>query len=80
LTKSDLDLFSGHKIDVPSCFIAGVADWARFHPVGALEQMQNQACTNMESFHIIEGAGHWIAQEQPEKVTDLIVDFLHRVK
>lgn len=80
LNNSDLKLFSGHTIDVPSCFIAGVADWARFRPVGALEQMQNQACTKMESFHIIEGAGHWIAQEQPEKVTDLIVDFLQRIK
>lgn len=80
LNKSDLELFSGHNIDVPSCFIAGIADWARFRPVGALEQMQNQACTKMESFHIIEGAGHWIAQEQPEKVAGLIVDFLQRMK
>lgn len=80
LNKSDLELFSGHTIDVPSCFIAGIADWARFRPVGALEQMQNQACTKMESFHIIEGAGHWLAQEQPELMTNLIVDFFATIK
>jgi len=79
LNKSDLELFSGHTIDVPSCFITGIADWATFRPPGALEQMQRQACTKMESFHIIEGAGHWIQQEQPEKVTGLIVDFLQHV-
>lgn len=76
LNRSDLELFSGHTIDVPSCFISGVADWARFRPFGALEQMQHKACTKMQGFHIIEGAGHWVQQEQPEKLSGLIVDFL----
>jgi len=34
----------------------------------------------MQSFHIIEGAGHWVQQEQPEFLTELIVDFLQNVK
>ena len=76
LNRSDLELFSGRTIDVPSCFITGAADWATFRPPGALEQMQRQACTKMESFHIIEGAGHWLQQEQPEQLTGLIIDFL----
>jgi len=80
LNRSDLELFSGHTIDVPSCFISGVADWATFRPPGALEQMQLQACTKMQSFHIIEGTGHWLQQEQPEQLTGLIVDFLQHAK
>lgn len=80
LNRSDLELFSGHTIDVPSCFITGSADWATFRPPGALEQMQRQACTKLESFHIMEGAGHWLQQEQPEQLTGLIVDFLQHVK
>ncbi|GAA3926286.1 alpha/beta hydrolase [Chitinophaga oryziterrae] len=80
LNRSDLELFSGHTIDVPSCFISGIADWATFRPPGALEQMQRQACTKMQSFHIIEGAGHWLQQEQPEQLTGLIIDFLQHVK
>ncbi|MEO7978049.1 alpha/beta hydrolase [Flavobacterium sp.] len=76
LNRADLELFSGRTIDVPSCFISGIADWARFRPVGALEQMQHKACTKMQSFHIIEDAGHWVQQEQPEQLTGLIVDFL----
>ena len=80
LNRSDLELFSGHTIDVPSCFISGADDWATFRPPGALEQMQQRACTNMQSFHIIEGAGHWVQQEQPEQLTRLIVDFLKHLK
>ncbi|MEO5893515.1 MAG: alpha/beta hydrolase [Ferruginibacter sp.] len=80
LNRSDLELFSGHTIDVPSCFISGIADWATFRPPGALEQMQRRACTKMESVHIIEGAGHWLQQEQPEQLTRLMVDFLQQVK
>jgi len=80
LNRSDLEFFSGHTIDVPSCFISGIADWARFRPVGALEQMQQKSCTNMQSFHIVEGAGHWIQQEQPERLTGLIIDFLKNLK
>lgn len=80
LNRSDLELFSGRTIDVPSCFISGIADWATFRPPGALEQMQRRACTKMESVHIIEGAGHWLQQEQPEQLTGLMVDFFKRMK
>lgn len=79
LNRSDLELFAGHTIDVPSCFISGIADWATFRPPGALDQMQRKACTKMKGAHIIEGAGHWLQQEQPERLTELIVDFLQHV-
>lgn len=80
LNRSDLELFFGHTIDVPSCFISGIADWATYRPPGALERMQQGACTKMQSFHIIDGAGHWVQQEQPEQLTKLIVDFLQHLK
>jgi hypothetical protein len=38
--------------------------------------MQNTACTRMRGAHLIEGAGHWLEQEQPEQVTKLLVQFL----
>jgi pimeloyl-ACP methyl ester carboxylesterase len=28
--------------------------------------------------HLIDGAGHWVQQEQAEKVSELLVEFLHR--
>jgi pimeloyl-ACP methyl ester carboxylesterase len=27
---------------------------------------------------LVDGAGHWVQQEQPERVSALIVDFLQR--
>jgi pimeloyl-ACP methyl ester carboxylesterase len=32
----------------------------------------------MVGFHLIEGAGHWAQQEQPEQVSDLLLNFLQR--
>jgi pimeloyl-ACP methyl ester carboxylesterase len=32
----------------------------------------------MVGFHLVEGAGHWVQQEQPEQVSDLLLKFLQR--
>lgn len=75
---SDLQLFSGRKIDIPSCFIAGKSDWGIYQrPGGDMIQMQREVLTNMAGgCHLIEGAGHWVQQEQPEKTSALLMDFL----
>ena len=76
---ADLQLFSGRTIDVPSCFIAGKSDWGIYQrPGGDMVKMQKDAVTNMLGCHLVEGAGHWVQQEQPEKVSALLVDFLTR--
>ena len=38
--------------------------------------MRSRACTNMVGFHLVEGAGHWVQQEQPERVSGLLIEFL----
>jgi pimeloyl-ACP methyl ester carboxylesterase len=75
--NADLEIFSGRTIDVPSCFIAGASDWGVFQKPGDFEAMQERACTRMIGCHLIEGAGHWVQQEQPEAVSRLLVGFLH---
>jgi pimeloyl-ACP methyl ester carboxylesterase len=45
---------------------------------GAFEHMQNSACTDMRGAHRIDGAGHWVQQEQPEAVTALLLRFLRQ--
>ena len=76
---ADLQLFSGRTIDVPSCFIAGKSDWGIYQrPGGDMITMQKEAVTNMLGCHLVDGAGHWVQQEQPEKVSALLVDFLKR--
>jgi pimeloyl-ACP methyl ester carboxylesterase len=73
---ADLQLFAGRTIDQPSMFIAGKSDWGAYQNPGALERMQKAACTHMSGVHFVEGAGHWVQQEQPDRVSALILDFL----
>ncbi len=74
----ELELFSGRTIDVPSCFIAGKSDWGVYQKPGDLEAMRGTVCTNMLGCHLIDGAGHWVQQEQPEAVSRLLLGFLRR--
>jgi pimeloyl-ACP methyl ester carboxylesterase len=69
--------FSGRSIDVPSIYIAGKSDWGAYQTPGAAEKMRSTACTQMLGFNLVEGAGHWVQQEQPEQVSRLLIDFLH---
>jgi len=68
--------FSGRSIDVPSMFIGGKSDWGVYQTPGAAERMQKTACTRMVGFHLVDGAGHWVQQEQPEHVSSLLLQFL----
>ena len=75
----DLAIFSGRAIEVPALFIAGKSDWGVYQAPGAFEAMQTQACSQMLGCHLIEGAGHWVQQEQPGKVSELLLRFLSDV-
>ena len=74
----DLRMFSGVTIDVPSYYIAGASDWGSYQRPGALEKMRTSACTQMMGVCILEGAGHWVQQEQPEQVSKLLLELLQR--
>ena len=58
---ADLQTFGGRTIDVPALFIGGKSDWGVFQ---------------MRGVHLIDGAGHWLEQEQPEQVSTLLIQFL----
>lgn len=73
---AELRLFSGRRLDVPTCFIAGASDWGVYQRPGALERMQGEACTHMRGVHLVEGAGHWVQQERPEVVSELLIAFV----
>ena len=72
----EMHTFSGRTIDVPSQFIAGKSDWGVYQTPGAVDKMRSSACTHMIGFHLLDGAGHWAQQEQPELVSSLLVQFL----
>lgn len=37
---------------------------------------QDTACTRFAGCHLLEGAGHWVQQEQATRVSELLRDFL----
>jgi pimeloyl-ACP methyl ester carboxylesterase len=76
--RAELQLFSGRTLDVPSLFIAGKSDWGVYQNPGDFEKMQQDTCTRIEGTYLVDGAGHWIQQEQPEQVTRLLVQFLRK--
>lgn len=74
--RAELQVFSGRTIDIPSVFVAGASDWGVYQSPGALDKMQQSACTRMRGVHLVDGAGHWVQQEQPDEVSKLLIQFL----
>ena len=72
---SELRLFSGQTLDVPTLFIGGKSDWGTYSAPGALEAMKAGAATRIHGVELIEGAGHWIQQEQPGRLAALLFSF-----
>jgi pimeloyl-ACP methyl ester carboxylesterase len=76
-TLAELRTFAGRTIDVPACFIAGKSDWGSYQTPGVFEVMQTpRVCTQWRGAHLVEGAGHWVQQEQPDEVVKLLVQFV----
>jgi pimeloyl-ACP methyl ester carboxylesterase len=70
--------FSGRRIDVPCSFIAGASDWGSYQSPGALDAMSTSACSEFRGLHFVQGAGHWVQQEQPAAVSRLLIEALRR--
>jgi pimeloyl-ACP methyl ester carboxylesterase len=75
--NAEQQIFAGRTIDIPSCFISGTSDWGVYQRPGVAESMNGAVCTKMLGFHLLEGAGHWVQQEQPEATSKLLLTFLN---
>jgi pimeloyl-ACP methyl ester carboxylesterase len=71
----ELNAFAGKTIDVPACYIGGSQEWAVYQSPGAFEAMHS-VCSRLKGVHLVDGSGHSIAEEQPEAVNRLLIDFL----
>ena len=69
-------LFDRASIEVATAFIAGRQDWGVHQKAGEFERMQSGVFTNWRGCHLIDGAGHWVQQEQPEETNRLLLEFL----
>lgn len=67
MTTRDLLPFRGRRLDIPVTFLAGSADWGPFQAPGLLETMRDGLATSPVAMHVIDHAGHWAHQEQPER-------------
>ena len=72
----EMELYAGRSIDQPSMFISGANDWGTYQSPGSFERMQQVACTNMRAVHLVNGAGHWVQQEQAPTTSQLLLEFL----
>jgi pimeloyl-ACP methyl ester carboxylesterase len=77
--STELNILSGRKIEVPSCYIGGESDWGVYQSPGAFEAIQT-VCSRLMGVHLVEGAGHSISEEKPEEVNKILSDFLGRVR
>lgn len=67
----------GQPIRQPSQFIAGSRDGVLRFPA-AKSQIEAYSTTlpGLRGSHILEGAGHWVQQERPADVNELLIEFL----
>jgi pimeloyl-ACP methyl ester carboxylesterase len=72
----DLGLYAGRTIEVPALFLAGASDWGVYQAPGALDAMRDRACARLLGCDLIEGAGHWVQQEQADAVATRLLRFL----
>jgi epoxide hydrolase A/B len=66
---------TGAKIKQPSMFITGAEDSVVVMMGPAIEN-QEASMTDLRKKVLIPGAGHWVQQEKPQEVNDLLIDFL----
>lgn len=78
--NAELRLFSGRTIDVPTLFIGGKSDWAHYVSPGGLELMKTRGTTRMGGIELIDGAGHWIQQEQPARLGARLLAFMKEIQ
>ena len=72
----DLQLFAGKTLDVPASFISGRQDWGVYQNPGSLERLEKQITTKYRGTRLLDGAGHWVQQEQAAALATVLIDFL----
>ena len=75
--RDEMMTFVGRTIDVPTQVISGRQDWGANRGVGGPERVGDRGFTNFKGVHMVDGAGHWVHEEQQETVTKLLLSFLH---
>jgi len=70
--------FNDKKIIIPSVFISGKKDWGIYQKPGSLKKMK-ELNLNFKGIELINNAGHWVQQENPNDVLKKIMFFLNHL-
>ena len=71
----DLQPWKGQPITVPSLFIGGERDGPTIWGANAISRFPN-TLPALRGSHILPGCGHWVQQERPSEVNDLLLEWL----
>ena len=72
----DLAAWDGAAIGVPSLFIGGGLDPVTIRMSSAIRRHET-TMPELRGSHVLPDTGHWVQQEQPDTVNELLVDWLH---
>lgn len=71
----DLQPWKGRPITVPSLFIGGELDGPTIWGANAISRFPT-TLPGLRGSHILSGCGHWVQQERPSEVNDLLLEWL----
>jgi epoxide hydrolase A/B len=71
----DLQPWKGRPITVPSLFIGGEVDGPTIWGASAISRFPT-TLPGLRGSHILSGCGHWVQQERPSEVNDLLLEWL----
>jgi pimeloyl-ACP methyl ester carboxylesterase len=71
----DLQPWKGQPITVPSLFIGGELDGPTIWGANAISRFPS-TLPALRGSHILPGCGHWVQQERPSEVNDLLLGWL----
>jgi pimeloyl-ACP methyl ester carboxylesterase len=71
----DLTSWDGQPLTQPSLFIAGARDASTVWLADAIAAYP-QTLPGLAGSHVLDGIGHWVQQEAPDAVNDLLVNWL----
>jgi pimeloyl-ACP methyl ester carboxylesterase len=74
----DLAAYDGAVITQPSLFIGGALDAS----AASIQHVIDSFSTTMPGLvgsHLIDGCGHWVPEERPAQVNELLINWLHQV-
>jgi pimeloyl-ACP methyl ester carboxylesterase len=71
----DLAAFTRRPITVPTLFVGGELDGPTIWGAGAIARF-GETLPDLRGSHILPGSGHWVQQERPDDVNNLLLEFL----